>query len=568
MEKLYERINFEDAPSKKTPLNKENMNKMDRAIDEVDNRVIELNHDLSALGKNGLVHLIDNAKMGYYDTSDVFHSSSGICCSLDWIVADYDYAILFPEGYRIGVLTYTDNGIVFPGWKTEPVFIAEGTRYRVSLTTVTQDNITDVSAFIKNFYKTTFISDLEGKIDTKQQTVLLSQTGLYPLTAEFESGQYNLNGEKTSSNIRMRSKGLVSYPFDITVECKGSYQVAILIKSGDTYTSSGFVKTYSIPANSEFLVVARTSPEVTLTDVEECVNSITIGSYAKDNIDKLTERVKRTNQLFITPGFVGVAHRGLSSEAPHNSKAAFVLAKKTGFEWVETDLRWTADNVPVLIHDSFINSTARNLDGSEIASEVNVESTTYAELNQYDYNVINGVVHTEYSGNKLLTLEEALIIWKKLGLKVFIEIKSGALATEANIGQAIALIKKYGFEDNIILSSYNPMYLNRALPYLSRPRFLINVDTVGTEDWNTATTNLLNFKRVGCDVYIAIYHTAINETAVAWATENEIPIVAFTIDSEETILSINPCTTFILSNTLNATEVYENDLLNSLPKES
>jgi len=46
MEKLYDRINFENAPSTKTPLNEENLNKMDSAINELDNRVIDVSNEL------------------------------------------------------------------------------------------------------------------------------------------------------------------------------------------------------------------------------------------------------------------------------------------------------------------------------------------------------------------------------------------------------------------------------------------------------------------------------------------------------------------------------------------
>ena len=42
MEKTYERINFENSPSKQTPLNEENMNRIDSAINEIDNRVVDL----------------------------------------------------------------------------------------------------------------------------------------------------------------------------------------------------------------------------------------------------------------------------------------------------------------------------------------------------------------------------------------------------------------------------------------------------------------------------------------------------------------------------------------------
>lgn len=41
MDKLYQRIGFENSPSKKTPLNETNLNKMDKALDDLDNRIIE-----------------------------------------------------------------------------------------------------------------------------------------------------------------------------------------------------------------------------------------------------------------------------------------------------------------------------------------------------------------------------------------------------------------------------------------------------------------------------------------------------------------------------------------------
>ena len=41
MQKAYSRIDWENYPSEKTPLNEPNLNKMDAAIDELDNRIIE-----------------------------------------------------------------------------------------------------------------------------------------------------------------------------------------------------------------------------------------------------------------------------------------------------------------------------------------------------------------------------------------------------------------------------------------------------------------------------------------------------------------------------------------------
>lgn len=42
MAKLYERVNWEDLPSKNTPINAENLNKMDEAIDKLDDKIVEL----------------------------------------------------------------------------------------------------------------------------------------------------------------------------------------------------------------------------------------------------------------------------------------------------------------------------------------------------------------------------------------------------------------------------------------------------------------------------------------------------------------------------------------------
>lgn len=45
MQKVYSRINWENYPSENTPLNESNLNRMDYAVDEIDDRVIALDTD-------------------------------------------------------------------------------------------------------------------------------------------------------------------------------------------------------------------------------------------------------------------------------------------------------------------------------------------------------------------------------------------------------------------------------------------------------------------------------------------------------------------------------------------
>lgn len=538
--------------------------------------VTDLKTDLNNVVSVGNAFVTTSAKKGYYDISAVWHSSSGICCTLDWLIADYDFTITFPVGYRIAVLKYGESGHSSDGWKTTPYPITKGTKFMVNFSTVNQDNITDANEFVKVYLKTTYLTDLANKIETNRaevlnkqyQTVALSQTGAYPVTEDVELGRYDGSGNKLSDSSKVRSKGLISYPYDITITSIKPYRFSLLIKNSDSYTSTGWVYTYTVSANAEFLFVCEDNTGNPVSDVHEFITHYPIGSYAQTNVNAIKKKADRINQLFVTPRFEGVAHRGFSSEAPQSSVYSFALAKKKGFNWVETDLHWTSDNVPILIHDSSINSIARNLDGTEISSTINVENTTYEDLMDYDYNVVGGTPKEEYSGNKLLTLEEALIIWKKLGLKAVVEIKSGQKATDTNIGNAIALIQKYGFEDDIIIASYYAYYLNKAVPFLNRPRLLRNVDSVGTEDWTATTTELLNYKAQGCEVYLALLYTAINDTAVTWASSNGVPMLAFTIDTESAILDIDPYVTYIVSNTLNATEVFEKEMFDLLPSEN
>lgn len=58
MEKLYERINFENAPSKKTPLSEENLNKMDEGIDKLDDRTVQFGLELenARIGLNDVIY--------------------------------------------------------------------------------------------------------------------------------------------------------------------------------------------------------------------------------------------------------------------------------------------------------------------------------------------------------------------------------------------------------------------------------------------------------------------------------------------------------------------------------
>ncbi len=94
-----------------------------------------------------------------------------------------------------------------------------------------------------------------------------------------------------------------------------------------------------------------------------------------DTADDLNEVVLDECVLDPTCDYVfGTAHRGASRLAPENTLPAIEKAIEMGFEVVEVDVRATADDVLILMHDSTVDRTT---DGSG-----DVDEMTWAEIQQ------------------------------------------------------------------------------------------------------------------------------------------------------------------------------------------
>ncbi len=99
------------------------------------------------------------------------------------------------------------------------------------------------------------------------------------------------------------------------------------------------------------------------------------------------------------------SHRGGCFYAPENTMPAFQYAVKNGYDHIETDPQITRDGVVVLMHDSTVNRTCRNADGSYIETPVKVCETDYDELMQYDAGIAFG---EEFRGTRIPKLDELL----------------------------------------------------------------------------------------------------------------------------------------------------------------
>jgi len=116
-----------------------------------------------------------------------------------------------------------------------------------------------------------------------------------------------------------------------------------------------------------------------------------------------------------------IAHRGVnlrSTIAGENSLEAIRLAKRAGFDSVETDVRLTSDDSLVVMHDATLNRTCLNADGSCIAEPVNIADLTYSHLSDYKLKADSVGMQT-----RIPLLSEYLEECRNSGIFVFIEPK-------------------------------------------------------------------------------------------------------------------------------------------------
>lgn len=104
------------------------------------------------------------------------------------------------------------------------------------------------------------------------------------------------------------------------------------------------------------------------------------------------------------------AHRGVASDCPENTMAAFRAAVKQGYDIIELDPKFTRDNQCVVLHDHFINRTGRTPDGHTPEAPMNIADLSLAQAREYEYGSWFGPV---FAGEPLPLLEEVLCFAKE-----------------------------------------------------------------------------------------------------------------------------------------------------------
>ena len=112
------------------------------------------------------------------------------------------------------------------------------------------------------------------------------------------------------------------------------------------------------------------------------------------------------------------AHRGVSSEYPENTVAAFRASVEEGYDLIECDLKYTKDGEIVVLHDPTVNRTARKQNGESIADPLRIDHITLAEARELEYGAWK---HERFKGEPIPTLAELLDFAAQSGIPIKID---------------------------------------------------------------------------------------------------------------------------------------------------
>ena len=228
----------------------------------------------------------------------------------------------------------------------------------------------------------------------------------------------------------------------------------------------------------------------------------------------------------------GIAHRGYSAKTPENTLPSFRSAKLQGFNYIETDVRFTSDNIPVLLHDSDIDRTS-NGEGA-------IKDMSLEQVKQFDF---GSWKDPSFEGTSIPTLEEFLDLCSKNEICPYIEIKTG---TKTQVELMLRLVENYGLLDKATIMSFDRALLKHAHNYDDNIR--LGVLTTAVKE---ATITLAkSLKGDNNEVIIVASHWDSN--TIELCENNSLPLEVWTVDELFDILSMPQYVTGIISNVFHA----------------
>ena len=212
-----------------------------------------------------------------------------------------------------------------------------------------------------------------------------------------------------------------------------------------------------------------------------------------------------------------IAHRGNSSEAPENTIAAIKKALEIGVDFVEIDIRLSADHIPVVIHDASLTRVT----GQKHVPHI--QALPFSKIQEFDVGTKFG---KSFEGEKIPRLIDVLgLNWGQAGLMV--EIKEGHHSPKEMVD---AVVKE--------ITSASPI-----LPRLIIGSFSVNIfeesKKMGLERIGIVEKKeyIERFIQAGAK-RMAVWHKIITKDLMKLLLAHKIEVWSFTVDDNDLATSL------------------------------
>ncbi len=225
-----------------------------------------------------------------------------------------------------------------------------------------------------------------------------------------------------------------------------------------------------------------------------------------------------------------IGHRGFKSVAPENTFASFRMAVANGYRAIETDVRFTSDKVPVLLHNSTINKTSN---GKGYLSRM-----TYEDVRSYDFGSWMG---EEYAGEQIPNFKEFIVFCRENQVHPYIELKKESSVKYEDIQGLYEIVCTEGMQQNVSWFSFDydyMLWMKEIAPTADIGIVLPGSENLGITE--AVFAKLENLKTGRNTVFVSDYARKISPAALVRCKAAGIALVARDIASEEEWYALDP----------------------------
>ena len=298
------------------------------------------------------------------------------------------------------------------------------------------------------------------------------------------------------------------------------------------------------PVNAEYVILVCNTVDTTQTSAEtlgsliEVQTSISNELLKKSFAESQQQRKEICKTTKANRHIRSINHRGYNTLAPENTLSAYKISKRMGFDFVECDVMFTSDGVPVLLHDGTVDRTSNGTG--------NIAKMTFEEARSLDF---GSWFSDTFTGEQIPSFEEFIELCKHINLHPYIELKVG---TEEQIAGLVKTVKMSGMLDNVTWISFSDSILGYVKETHNKARLGYLVNTLD----EAAIATAQGLKTDTNDVFINSAYSSVTDATAELCANANIPLEAWTINNKDALLNLPKYVSGFSSDKLIANEVF------------